>query len=158
MRFNISRQWCVNMASQENGGEIGVGPLAVDPFFADEGHTAEATEPNIAFGRFVCLMRRKRQLTIEALAQQADLDALELVEIEEDAKHRPEVRTVYQLANYFDIPRPKLMQIAGLTAPKDNCLFQEAVRFAARSETVEALTAQESAALEAFVAVLSEQK
>ena len=50
------------------------------------------------------------------------------------------------------------MQVAGLTAPKDARLFDEAVRFAARSEPTAALTPAEGAALEAFVAVLSEQK
>jgi DNA-binding XRE family transcriptional regulator len=160
MKYNISKDWCARMASNEDGGEIGAGILAVDPFFetVSSVNTATVDEPNIAFGRFISLMRRKHRLTIEALAQEADLDTLALIEIEEDTRYKPEVRTVYQLANYFDVPRPKLMQIAGLTAPKDDCLFQQAVKFAASSESVEDLTAQERAALEAFVAVLSEKK
>jgi hypothetical protein len=51
-----------------------------------------------------------------------------------------------------------LLQVAGLTAPKDTHLLDEAVRFAARSEPVAALTVEERAALEAFVSVLSEKK
>lgn len=159
MKFKISKEWCVRMASHENGEEIGAGLLAIDPFFENIGFEKVANDlPNVAFGRFVSLMRRKRKLTIEDLAQEADLDALELVEIEEDARYKPEVRTVYQLANYFGVPRPQLMQIAGLTAPKDTNLLREGVKFAARSESVEELSAQESAALEAFVAILSEKK
>ena len=50
------------------------------------------------------------------------------------------------------------MQVAGLTAPKDAGLFDEAVRFTARPEPTAELTPEESAALEAFVAVLSEQR
>ena len=50
------------------------------------------------------------------------------------------------------------MQLAGLTAANDVGLRQEAVRFAARSESVQKLTPEESSALEAFVAILSEQE
>jgi len=161
MKFNIERSWCAHAATHENGEEIAAGVLACDPTFEEVATSHAATnsdEPNVAFGRFVSLMRRNLRLSIEDLAKKADLDTLELIEIEEDTRYKPEVRTVYQLANCFDVPRPKLMQIAGLTAPKDNCLYQEAVKFAARSESVSALTAQESAALEAFVAVLSDKK
>ncbi len=49
------------------------------------------------------------------------------------------------------------MQLAGLSAAKDSLVRQEAVRFAARSESVEKLTKEENAALETFVAILSEQ-
>ena len=80
------------------------------------------------------------------------------MEIEGDARHRPEPRTVYQLANFFDVPSDGLLQIAGLTAPRDNRVVEEAVRFAARAEPITDLTREERAALEAFVAVLGEPK
>ena len=103
-------------------------------------------------------MRRQRRLSLEKLAEDTDVEIAELVEIEDDARHKPTLRTVYQLATYFRVPQGKLQQIAGLTTPRDARLLDEAVRFAARSETVADLTPEESAALEAFVAVLSEQK
>jgi DNA-binding XRE family transcriptional regulator len=56
-------------------------------------------------------------LTLEKLAEEADVDVVELVAIEDDSHHKPEVRTVYQLANYFRLPRANLLQVAGLTAP-----------------------------------------
>lgn len=55
----------------------------------------------------------------------------DLVEIENNPRHKPESRTACQLANYFNVPRPGLLQAAGLAAPKDARLFDEAVRFAA---------------------------
>ncbi len=79
-------------------------------------------EPSIAFGRFVRLMRRDRGLTLEKLAEDTDVEISELVEIEDDTHHEPELRTVYQLANYFKAPRSNLLQVAGLTAPRDNRL------------------------------------
>lgn len=97
-------------------------------------------------------------MSLEQLAEDADVDMGDLVEIENDPNHRPELRTACQLADYFKVSQSGLMQVAGLAAPKDAKLFNEGVRFAARSESAAALTPEEGAALEAFVAVLSERK
>ena len=151
----------MRMAQLEGDAEIGAGRLAVDPVFDGEAApsaTSDEEGPSIAFGRFVNLMRRQRGLSLEKLADDSDADMTDLVEIESDPHHKPDLRTVYQLANYFDVPRSGLLQMAGLTVPKDATLFNEAVRFAARSEPTAALSPEEGAALESFVAVLSEQK
>jgi HTH-type transcriptional regulator, competence development regulator len=157
-RIEITKDWCLRMARHEADAEIGAGLLAIDPVFDGEAMPASPEEPSVAFSRFVRLMRRNRGLTIEKLAEDTDVDVGELVDIEEDPRHKPEVRTVYQLANFFRVSRSNLMQVAGLTAPQDNRLINESVRFAARSEPVAALTPEERAALDAFVTVLSEQK
>ena len=161
MRIEINNEWCIHMAQLEGDTEIGVGWLAMDPVFESETAwlvTSGEEGPNIAFGRFVSLMRRQLGISLEKLADVADVDVADLVEVESDPHHRPEPRTAYQLANYFRVPRSALMQVAGLTAPKDARLLNETVRFAARSEPTAALTPEENAALEAFVAVLNEQK
>ena len=161
MKIEIKKEWCLRMAEIEGDAEIGAGPLAVDPVFTGESVPAissDEDEPHIAFGRFVRLMRRKQGLSLEKLAAEADVDMAVLVEIENDPHHRPELRTTYQLANYFGVSRSGLMQVAGLTARKDERLSDEAVRFAARSEPTAALTPEESEALETFVAVLSKKK
>jgi HTH-type transcriptional regulator, competence development regulator len=159
MRFEFSNDWCLRMAQIEGDDEIGAGLIAADPTFDGEAlPAASAEEPSVAFGRFVRLMRRNRGLSIEKLAETVDVDLTELVAIEDDARHKPEIRTIYQLANFFDVPRTNLMQVAGLLVAQDNRLVNEAVRFAARSDPVAALNPEERAALEAFVAVLSERK
>jgi transcriptional regulator with XRE-family HTH domain len=157
MRIDVTKEWCLRMAELESDEEIGVGLLAVDPVFDGES-VAPSEEPAVAFGRFISLMRRDRRLTVEKLADEAEIDVAELVSVEEDTRYKPEVRTVYQLANYFGVSRATLLQVAGLTLPKDSRIVEEAVRFAARSEPVEALSSEERAALETFVAVLSEDK
>lgn len=158
MKIDITKAWCLRMAELEGDAEIGAGEFAADPMFDGDSLAAEdGEEPNIAFGRFVRLMRRDRGLTIEKLAEETDIDVSEIVEIEDDTHHKPELRTVYQLANYFRVNRAKLMQVAGLTVPNDNSLVEESVRFAARSESVAQLTPEERAALVAFVSVLSEK-
>ncbi|ODT86211.1 MAG: hypothetical protein ABS69_00190 [Nitrosomonadales bacterium SCN 54-20] len=157
MKIEVTKDWCVRMAQIEGDAEIGAGISSIDPVFDGETLLTFNTEElnNVVFGRFVRLMRRKRRMTLETLADSADVDIAELVEIEDDARHKPEVRTVYQLANYFNVPRAKLLQIAGLTTARDSKLLDEAVRFAARSDPIAELTIQERDALEAFVAVLS---
>ena len=157
MKIEFTKEWCRHMAELEGDAEIGAGPLAVDPVFTGESIPAissDEDEPHIAFGRFVSLMRRQRGLSLEELATGADVDVAILVEIENDPHHKPELRTTYQLANYFGVSRSGLMQVAGLAARKDAKLSDEAIRFAARSEPTAALTAEEKDALEAFVAVL----
>ncbi|MBA1159212.1 helix-turn-helix domain-containing protein [Microvirga mediterraneensis] len=148
-------------ARREGDAAVGAGQLAFDP--APEGRpsiapTAAIEETRIAFGKFVNLMRRRHGYSMEQLAEAADIDPSELLVIEDDVHHVPEPRTVFKLAQTFEVPQRRLMQLAGLAAANDAGLRQEAVRFAARSESVQKLTPEESSALEAFVAVLSEQE
>lgn len=159
MKFEITEDWCLQMAQLEGNGEIGAGVLAIDPVFEGAPSAiATSEETGIAFSRFVQFARRDRGLSVEKLAENADVEVLELVSIEENSLHKPELRTVYQLANYFGVQRTRLLQVAGLTAPTDSNIKNEAVRFAARSEPVTALTPEERSAFIAFVSVLSEKK
>ena len=159
MRFEFSKDWCLRMAQIAGDDEVGAGLVAADPTFDGKVVPATSTEESsVAFGRFVRLMRRNHGLSIEGLAKTVDIEIKELLAIEEDTRHKPEVRSVYQLANFFKVPRPNLMQLAGLVVAQDNRLVNEGARFAARSDPVAALTPEERAALDAFVAVLSERK
>lgn len=161
MRLERTKDWWMTRARREGDAAIGAGLLAFDPAPEVRPSSTPATpgeETRIAFGKFVNLMRRRRGLSMEQLANAADLDASELLEIEADLHYVPEPRTVYRLAQTFEVSQRRLMQLAGLTAANDVGLRQEAVRFAARSESVQKLTPEENSALEAFVAVLSEQE
>lgn len=160
MKVTISKDWCLRMAQLEGDTEIGAGLLASDDRVTDETMpvvTDRDPRTSLAFGRFVRLMRRQRGVDIEKLADEADVDVADLLEIERNPRHLPQLRTTYQLARYFDVPKSNLMQVAGLTKPKDVGLQLEAVRFAARSEPTSELTPEEGAALDAFVAVLSKR-
>jgi transcriptional regulator with XRE-family HTH domain len=156
MKIEITKEWCLRMAHLEGDAEIGAGLLSFDPIpNLDLSPVIDSLdEPGIVFGRFVQLMRRNHGLTIEKLAEDSDVEIAELVEIEDDAHHKPQGRTVYQLANYFKVPHSNLLQVAGLTAPRDSRILEEGVRFAARLEPVSELSPEERAALEAFVAVI----
>ncbi len=161
MKLERSKDWWMARARREGAAAIGAGLLAFDP--APEGRpsserTATVEETRIAFGKFVNLMRRRCGFSMEQLAEAADLDASELLVIEDDVHYVPEPRTVFKLAQTFEVSQRRLMQLAGLAVANDVGLRQEAVRFAARSESVQKLTSEESSALEAFVTVLSEQE
>jgi len=158
MKIEITKEWCLRMAQIEANAEIGAGLHSIDPVFDGEAMSDDKAnqDTGIAFGRFVRLMRRNKGLTLENLAEDADLEVSELIEIEDDLHHKPELRTVYQLANFFKIPRNNLLQVAGLVSINDN-IANEAVRFAARSESVAALTQEERLALEEFINVLSKE-
>lgn len=159
MRLDRSKEWWLSRAANEGDAVIGAGALARDPAYsASEASAAPAEENRIAFGRFINLMRRQSGLSIEALADAAEVDASELLIIEDDVHYVPVPRTVFQLARMFNVAQPRLMQLAGLTVANDDGLREEAVRFAARSEAVHKLTPEESAALAAFVAVLGQQE
>lgn len=158
MRLDRSKDWWVNRAIAEGDAHVGAGLLARDPVPEADQRGGPSEDVRIAFGRFINMMRRRHGLSIEGLADAARVDASELLVIEEDMHYVPGPRTVYQLARMFDVPQARLMQLAGLTAANDTGLAEEAVRFAARSEAVQKLTPEESAALAAFVAVLSQQE
>ncbi|WP_157133436.1 helix-turn-helix domain-containing protein [Bradyrhizobium sp. CCBAU 21362] len=161
MKLERSKEWWMARARREGDAVIGAGLLAFDPAPdtrpAAAQQTAAVEETRIAFGKFVNLMRRRRGFSMERLAEVAELDASELLVIEDDVHYVPEPRTVFKLAQTFAVSQRRLMQLAGLAAANDAGLRQEAVRFAARSEAVQKLTPEENSALEAFVAVLSEQ-
>lgn len=144
----------------ETGIDFVVGtpqPSAVPVAQMDAHSPVNALDTNLAFGRFVQLMRRNTNLSIERLANVTNVDLSEILEIEEDAHYVPEPRTVYNLATFFKVPLNRLMQLSRLSAANDERLVDEALRFAARSEPTRDLTKEEKAALMAFVSVLSER-
>lgn len=167
MKLEHSKEWWIARARREGDAAVGAGLLAFDPepqqHPTSDPHLAAAQavsteETRIAFGKFINMMRRRGGMSLEQLAQSADVDASELLIIEGDTHYVPGPRTVFKLAQTFEVSQRRLMQLAGLSAANDAGLRQEAVRFAARSEAVQKLTPEESSALKAFVAVLSEQE
>jgi HTH-type transcriptional regulator, competence development regulator len=73
MKIEIDKDWCLRMAALEGDAEIGAGSHAVDPVF--DGNVVDSVlfdETAGAFGRFVRLMRRDKELTVEKLAGVSD--------------------------------------------------------------------------------------
>lgn len=158
MTFDISKTWCRNAGTREDGLDIGAGVIAADPMFTQEGGADESSEASLlALGRFINLMRRDQGLSIEALAEKADIEIGELLSLENNATHLPDVRTLYQLSEVFGVSQEKLMGLSGLTRANDDDYVEEAVRYAAKSASVEVLTEDEHAILHGLISVLSEK-
>lgn len=164
---SADHEWLRRMAAAEDKHpHISVGGLAADAGFlgplggevggrAVESLPAERPTSRIAFARFLDLVRRWKTLSLEALAEQADVELSDLVEIIDDHA-QPSPRTVYQLSQVLEIPNERLMELAGLIQPREE-VAEAAVRFAARSEPTVALSKDERDALEEFVKVLVEK-
>jgi HTH-type transcriptional regulator, competence development regulator len=160
MKFNKDRNWLNKRADWEDEHFVSVGGLIsqMDPEWQAEITATPLVEATkAAFVRLLQLARRERRLTLEALAEKADIDLAELVKIETDESFKPTPRTVHQLAAFLKLPGKKLMVLAGLLRVKDFGLQQASVRFAARSESVEDLSPEEHAAFEEYVKFLNEQ-
>ena len=82
----------------------------------------------------------------------------ELVNIEENLEYTPEPRTIFKLAHTFAVSHQALMQLSGLAVANDTEFREEAVRFAARSDSMQKLSKEEKSALHAFIAVLSQER
>lgn len=76
--------------------------------------------------------------------------------IERDPHCETESDVVYKLAKVFGLSPKPLLELAGSSKCKTPGLREEAVRFAARSESVAALNDREREAFEAFVTTISE--
>lgn len=150
------RDWLRHQAeAEERCGSVSVGGLASDLDMIKPFGEAEAITRS-AFSLLVHLTRRKQGLTPERLAEVADVDLAEVVAIEMGDELSPEPRTVYKLADALKLPETRMMELAGLIRRNDSRLESAAVRFAARSESMERLTKEEERALSEFVKVLSD--
>jgi transcriptional regulator with XRE-family HTH domain len=156
MKLNYRKEWYESRINLEDDAEIGAGmppgvqvkPLAnsnVVPF-----------DTRIAFGTFVALWRRNRGWDAAKLAETAGLDPEEILMIERDPHCKTEPDVVCKLARVFGLSPKPLLELAGLSESKTPGLREEAVRFAARSESVAALNDREREAFEAFVTTISE--
>lgn len=159
MKFTFDKEWLQRNADRDDNLEIAAGSFSFDqlpPMEASGGPDAIPAVP--AFGRLVNLCRRKKGWTIEDLATFARIDVTEAIRIEHEINYVPGPRTVYQLSTALGLPRERMLELSGNMFVRDRGLGEQAVRFAARSESVEKLNRQEHLALEEFVKYLNESK
>jgi len=159
MKLTLTKDWVVRRAALENDIDVAAGLAARHPSIEDSQASVPAPiETRLALGPLVHLTRRKHSLSIEKLAEEARVDLAEVISIERDPSFRPEPRTVFQIADVLKLPAKSLLQLSGNTAVKDEAFRDAAVRFAARSASVERLTSEERKILEEYVAFLSRQR
>ncbi len=158
MQTNLDRDWLFAKANEEDNGIISVGGLVCRVMAGETRESEDIPESarRVAFARIVALSRRKLRLSVEQLAERADVDISQIVEIEECASVSPEPRTVFKLSQMLKVPQDQLMVLSGLAHPRDRRLTDATVRFVARSEPVNVLTTEEEEALREYVKVVVE--
>lgn len=158
METNLDREWLLAKANEEDNCIISVGGLVCRVAAAEASVSEDIPESarRVAFARIVELSRRKLRLSVEQLAECADVDISQIVEIEEGASNSPEPRTVFKLSQTLKVPQNQLMVLSGLAHPRDQRLTDATIRFAARSESVAALSPEEEEALQEYVKVVVE--
>jgi transcriptional regulator with XRE-family HTH domain len=169
LNTEITREWVLAQAKLESDSDVtSVGGLAhrlgllrgvngtaqgrppadvTPPPFVDPGRQS--------LGKFIELSRRRLRLTVEQLAERADVDLGELLAIEKAEDVPAETRTIYRLADVLGMRVDPLLELAGLVDKRSVGLTQSAFRFAARSEPMAALTREEEEALNWFVGELT---
>jgi transcriptional regulator with XRE-family HTH domain len=159
MKLNYPKEWFEQRIEKEGKVEIGAGtPAAAQPVESAGEPNVKLLDTRIAFGQFVALWRRNKGWNAERLAVAAGIDPEEVLQIEYDPHVLPEPDAVFKLAAVFGVPSRPLLELAGLIVSRTPRLREEAIRFAARSESIAALSDVERQAFEAFVTTLSELK
>lgn len=163
MRLQMNREWFEREVKLEEGQDVSAG---LSTFPAEQKDKDLSAQPAAELtgcctnlrvvGKLVNLRRRERGLTLEALAEKADLELDEVCAIDSGRWEHPKPRTIQKVASVLDLPPRKLMQLSGLVQARDRSLQDAALHFAARAQDLEALTPEESRALQEFVRYLSE--
>lgn len=167
LNFTFTREWAKLQAKLEaDEGNTSVGGLALRVAESKANlealnapaaqQNAESTDPRRqSLAKLVELFRRRMRFSVEKLAEHAQVDLGELLAIENANPVAPAPRTIYQLAVVFKVKPDPLMELAGLVESRRADLTESAVRFAARSEPMQALSRDEEDALNWFVKELT---
>ena len=170
MKLLVSREWLENKIATDPDIETDAGAAlaaleGIGVLVPSNRSTSEAAglpdekvvHLRFALGALVKLLRHRDGVSVAELADRAQVPEEEVRGIERDPHHLPRPRTLHQLAKHFKLPVRHLMQMSGATRTVDRVLYNEAVRFAARSEDMSVLTDEERQALNAFVKLLVER-
>lgn len=166
MKLHFTNDWLQRKIAADPDLDIEVGP-AID---GDGGYLKVAHAENVSpaesrtrvqlrigLGVLVRKLRIRDGLSVAQLAERANVAEDELRQVEHDPHYTARPRLIHQLSEYFSISLVTLSQMAGATHDIDRLLYNEVVKYAAHSDDVGALSREEHAALDAFVAALNER-
>ncbi|MBK8035699.1 MAG: helix-turn-helix transcriptional regulator [Verrucomicrobiaceae bacterium] len=160
MNFQISKERCLKLAKLGESYTIGAGapsPREDASSSTPSDETKLSIVRAVAFGRFVEMKRSELDLSVEQLAEAADIDSNEVICIEKDVHYQPDPRAVVQLASVLKVPGQGFLELAGLVRPRSQNFFPEMTKFAARSESLAHLSDDSRELLEHFAAVLADE-
>lgn len=119
MTYSTTADWALARAALDETSTPGAGPLSRPSPCAGRNLLAPRRRNPSGLRPFVNMARRQRGWSIEKLADDAHIEVGELMSIEQDGGHEPELRTIWRLSEVFDVSQARLMELAGLASPKD---------------------------------------
>lgn len=153
-RRQLSKEWYRKMLlSDPDEEEILIGHATFGPGSFDALRSAARRSENAALSLLVTMERNRRHWSIAQLANQLSIQEEDVRQIEE-ARGRPRPRTLQKISGFLDVPVKQLAQLAGLAVVRDVALCDEALRFAAHSDSANMLKAGDAALLNEFVRFL----
>jgi hypothetical protein len=160
MKLQLNAAWYEKEIDNEEDLQVTAGRSNLDPLLEEARLYRVAHSPReataLAFGRLINLQRRQERMSLEALAEKADVNLGDLINIERSEEFPLEPQTVTKIGHALNLPLPKLLQLSGLMDAEDSDFSEAALRFTARAEPVEKLSREEHMALSEFVKFLSE--
>ena len=138
LNINITREWAVAQGKREpDSGATSVGGLAhrisgllqaSDPARQERANGTSADPRRQSLGKFIELSRRRMRLSVEELADKANVNLAELLAVEKAEEFVPEPRTLRQLAKILQMPAEPLLELAGLAVTQSSALTESTVR------------------------------
>ena len=161
MKLHFSRDWLRRKISSDPEVEIeACSALSALSTGARELVVSErnVVQLRLALGVLVRQLRLRKRLSIKDLAQKAQISEDEIRSVEHDPHYTAKPYFLFQLSEFFEVPLTKLSQMAGATHAINRSLYNDAVRYAARSDDLDSLTDEELRDLDAFVALLQDRE
>lgn len=161
MKLHFSRDWLRSKISSDPDVEVEACsafralPSAVPEVIMAERNVVQL---RLALGVLVRQLRMRERLSIAELARKTQISEDELRSVEHDPHYTAKPYLLFQLSEFFDVPLTKLSQMAGATHAINRSLYNDAVRYAARSDDLDSLTDEERRDLDAFVALLQDRE
>jgi transcriptional regulator with XRE-family HTH domain len=156
MKTLSDQEWLRQQAALENNCYVSVGGL-VTAIEEMQGKRVGSHVLKAAFGQLVRLFRRDHRMTPEQFAEDLDIDLAELIAMEAADQLRPSARSIHKLSEKMKVPSSKLFVLSGLADARDTHVQEESLKFAARSQPLQALTADEHQILNEWVKYLCEK-
>jgi len=116
----------------------------------------EGSDVRQGLSALLVMLRRRDGLSEDELAARARVDAAEVRRIEYDPSYTPQPRTIYQIEQFFKLPKRSLLRLAGVQRQQPPELRDEVLRFAANSKSIQKLSREETKLLNQFVRFLGE--
>lgn len=161
MKLHFSRDWLRSKINSDLDVEVeACSALRAPPAEVPEVVMGErnVVQLRLALGVLVRQLRLREQLSVAELARKAQISEDELRSVEHDPHYTAKPYLLFQLSEFFDVPLTKLSQMAGATHAVNRSLYNDAVKYAARSDDLDSLTDEERRDLDAFVALLQSRE